>query len=260
MKHEELVTGLKQLHLQQIAREYVEVSKISEKEKHTYEQYLNKLVRIELAEKNRLKVDRLVRQAQIPIKKKFEDYNFDVREGITAKEFNRLATGEFMRTAGNIVFFGSFGVGKSHLAATLTEKLCASGFKCLFTSTHQLIAQLVSAKRDLSLIALFKRLDKYDLICADELGYVPYDQEGGDLFFQLISQRAERKSLLITTNLTYSEWTEVFGNPRTTKAAVDRVIYNCETFNIKGPSWRELIATKRLANKQLTQPHQKNTH
>lgn len=259
MKHEELVNDLKKLRLQQIAREYIEVSKISEKEKRTYEQYLAKLVQIEIAEKLRLKVDRLTRQAQIPIPKKLENYNFDIREGITAKEINRLATGEFIKSAGNIVFFGSFGVGKSHLAATLTEKLCALGFKCLFSSTHQLIAQLCAAKRDLSLISLFKRLDKYDLIVADELGYSPHDQEGADLFFQLISQRSERKSLLITTNLTYSEWTEVFGNPRTTKAAVDRIIYNCETFNIKGPSWRERTANERLSTKELTQQAQKAT-
>lgn len=247
MKHEELISGLKQLHLQQMAKEYAEISKLAEKEKRTYEQYLAKLVQVELIEKHRQKVDRLVKQAQIPIKKRLEDYKFEVREGITAKGFNRLCTGDFIRQAGNVVFFGDFGVGKSHLAATLTEKLCEMGFKCLFTSTHGLIAQLTSAKRDLTLVSLFKRLDKFDLIACDELGYVPHDQEGADLFFQLISQRCERKSLLITTNLTYSEWGEVFLNLRTTKAAVDRVIYNCETFNITGPSWRERTAKKRMA-------------
>jgi len=260
MKHEELISGLKQLHLQQMAKEYIEVSKLSEKEKRTYEQYLAKLVQVELADKHRQKVDRLVKQAQIPLKKRLEDYNFEVRDGITAKEFNRLCTGDFVRQAGNIVLFGNFGVGKSHLAATLTEKLCEAGFKCLFSSTHGLIAMLVSAKRDLTLVSLFKRLDKFDLIACDELGYVPHDQEGADLFFQLISQRSERKSLLITTNLTYSEWGEVFINLRTTKAAVDRVIHNCETFNITGESWRERTAHKKLANKQLTQQSEKNTH
>jgi len=259
MKHDELIIGLKQLHLGAMAVEYVEVSKVAEKEKRTYEQYLARLVQIELADKHRQKVARLVKQATLPIKKRIEDYNFDIRDGITAKEFNRLCTGEFVRSVGNVVFFGNFGVGKSHLALTLTEKLCEAGFKCLFSSTHQLIAQLTAAKRDLSLVALFKRLDKFDLITCDELGYVPHDQEGADLFFQLISQRSERKSLVITTNLTYSEWGEVFGSAKTTKAAVDRVIYNCETFNISGPSWREKTAAERLAKKQLTRPDEKNT-
>jgi DNA replication protein DnaC len=248
MKHEELISGLKKLHLPQISREYIEISKLAEKEKKTYEQYLATLVHLEIVDKNRLKVERLVKQAQIPIKKRLENFNFDVRDGITAKEVNRLCTGEFIRQAGNVVFFGDFGVGKSHLAATLTEKLCEAGFKCLFLSTHGLIAQLVAAKRDLTLVSLFKKLDKFDLITCDELGYVPHDQEGADLFFQLISQRYERKSLLITTNLTYSEWGEVFINLRTTKAAVDRVIHNCETFNITGPSWREKTAKEKLKN------------
>lgn len=252
MKHEELISGLKQLHLNDVASQYVEISKISEKEKRTYEQFLGKLVQIELAAKHRQKVERLTREAKIPLFKSVEAYNFDLREGITAREINRLATGDFVRQAANVVFYGSFGVGKTHLAIALVRKLCEGGFRCLYSTTHGLINQLVTAKRDLALTSLFKRLDKFDLIFCDELGYVPHDQDGADLFFQLISQRNERKSMLITTNLTYSEWDKVFLNLRTTAAAVDRVIHNCETFNITGPSMREIIAKKRLANKELT--------
>lgn len=252
MKHEELISGLKRLHLHETAAQYIEISKIAEKDKRTYEQYLAKLVEIELEAKHRLKVSRLTKGAKLPLYKGLEGYNFDVRTGITAKQVTRLGTGEFVRQAANVVFYGSFGLGKTHLAIALTGMLCEAGFKCLFTSTHGLISQLQVAKRDLTLASLFKRLDSYDLIACDELGYVPHDQDGADLFFQLISQRSERKSLLITTNLTYSEWEQVFLNPRTTAAAVDRIIHNCETFNIGGPSWRELDAKKRLMNKKLT--------
>jgi DNA replication protein DnaC len=252
MKHEELIAGLKLLHLNDMASQYVEISRISEKDKRTYEQYLAKLVEVELAAKHRLKVERLTREAKIPLYKSQDAYNFDLRTGITAQEVNRLASGDFVRKATNVVFYGSFGVGKTHLAIALVGKLCEAGFKCLYSTTHGLINQLLTAKRDLALASLFKRLDKFDLIVCDELGYVPHDQDGADLFFQLISQRNERKSLLITTNLTYSEWDKVFLNLRTTAAAVDRVIHNCETFNIEGPSWREITAKKRLANKELT--------
>jgi DNA replication protein DnaC len=252
MKHEELIAGLKLLHLNDMASQYVEISRISEKDKRTYEQYLAKLVEVELAAKHRLKVERLTREAKIPLYKSQDAYNFDLRTGITAQEINRLASGDFVRKAANVVFYGSFGVGKTHLAIALAGKLCEAGFKCLYSTTHGLINQLITAKRDLALASLFKRLDKFDLIVCDELGYVPHDQDGADLFFQLISQRNERKSLLITTNLTYSEWDKVFLNLRTTAAAVDRVIHNCETFNIEGPSWREITAKKRLANNELT--------
>jgi len=252
MKHEELIAGLKQLYLHEMAAQYVEISKISEKDKRTYEQYLAKLTEIELAAKHRQKVNRLVREAKLPIYKSIDAYNFDVRDGITAKQFNRLASGDFVRQAANVVFYGGFGVGKTHLAIALAGLLCEAGFRCLFSSTHGMIGQLVLAKRDLTLGSLFKRLDKYDLIVCDELGYVPHDQDGADLFFQLISARDERKSMLITTNLTYSEWGQVFLNTRTTQAAVDRIIHNCETFNIAGDSWRELAAKKRITNKTLT--------
>jgi len=133
----------------------------------------------------------------------------------------------------------------------VTQKLCLEGFRCYFTSVHNLIADLLKAKQDLTLTSLFKKLDRYDLITCDELGYTAHDQAGADLFFQLISQRAERKSFIITTNLTYSEWDKVFISPLSTTAAVDRIIHNCETFNIRGPSGRKLAAEKRQAS--LTQ-------
>ena len=111
-----------------------------------------------------------------------------------------------------------------------------------------LIEKLLEAKTGLTLVSLWTRLDRYDLIVCDELGYIPQTKEGADLFFQFISQRYERKSLLITTNLTYSEWDKIFLNPITTAAAVDRIIHNCETFNIKGPSWRAETAKNRSKN------------
>ena len=253
MTHEELIAGLKHLHLNAIATQYAELSKIAEKEKRTYEQYLAKLIEVELKEKNTQRVNRLLKDAKIPLHKTLESFQFDQRNGITAAQFNRLATGQFVRQAGNVVFFGSFGVGKTHLAIALAGKFCEAGLRCYFASTHGLIESLLEAKRDLTLTTLFKRLDRYDIIVCDELGYIPHDPAGADLFFQLISQRAERKSLLITTNLTYSEWDKVFINPTTTAAAIDRIIHKCETFNITGPGWRAQEAKKRLASKELTE-------
>jgi DNA replication protein DnaC len=249
MNHEELTTGLKSLFCHQMAREYVEVSKLAEKEKRTYEQYLANLVGLELEGKKRLKVNRLIFQAKLPLPKTSNDFDFDAISGLSKQEFMRLSEGHFLQESSNIVLYGSFGVGKTHLAMALTRKLCEKGKKCLFISTHALINQLVEAKRALAVTTLFKRLDKLDLITCDELGYVPHDQDGADLFFQLIAQRAERKSLLITTNLTFSEWESVFINPRTTAAAVDRIIHKCETFNIQAPSWRGRTAKKKMDNK-----------
>jgi DNA replication protein DnaC len=245
MNHEELLSTLRELRLTEMASQYVDIARIAEKQKSTYEQYLAKLAKLELQHKQQLKILRLKKEAKLPIQKHFESYDFTQREGITPTQFNRLAEGSFIRKAENIVFYGSFGVGKTHLSIALTQKLCESGFKCFFTSTNALIEQLLEAKKNLALNQLFKRLDRFDLIACDELGYIPQTEEGANLFFQLISQRTERKSLLITTNLTYSEWDKVFLNTLTTQAAVDRIIHNCETFNITGPSWRAEVAKKR---------------
>lgn len=249
MKHEQLLVGLKSLYLHEMSKSYVEISKLAEKDKRTYEQYLAKLVEIELAAKHRLKVERLIRYAKVPMVKTLGSYNFDLRTGITVQQFSRLVSGEFVKQSGNVIFYGGFGMGKTHLAIALTNQLCEVGFKCLFSTVHNLINQLIDAKRDLTLTSLLKRLDKFDLIVCDELGYVPHDRDGADLFFQLISQRAERKSMVITTNLTFSEWEQVFLDPRTTAAAVDRIIHNCETFNLGGESYRAMEAKKRLKNK-----------
>ena len=252
MKHDELITKLKELRLTGMAAQYVEAAKIAEKEKLTYEQYLAKLVEVETEIKRYAKIKRLLHEAKLPLRKTMESYDFSLRTGITAKQFNRLAEGNFVREAANVVFYGSFGVGKTHLSMSLTTLLCEKGFKCYFTSTHALIAELLKAKNDLTLVSFLKRLDRFDLIVCDELGYIPQEQAGADLFFQLISQRDERKSLLITTNLTYSEWDKVFLNPFSTQAAVDRIIRNCETFNIDGESFRKITAKKRQQTQQTT--------
>lgn len=253
MNREDLLKGLKKLHLNAIARDYNDIANECEKKQTTYEQYLACLVDDELREKERTRIERFIKEAKIPLVKMIEEFDFSQRTGISSQQIQRLCDGEFVRSAGNLVFYGSFGVGKSHLAMAITRKLCEKNLRCLFTSTQALINELIVAQKNLTLASLFKRLDRYDLIALDELGYTPQNQEGADLFFQFISQRYERKSLMITTNLTYSEWEKVFLNPVTTAAAVDRIIHNCETFNIQGPSWRAEAAKKRRNSKPSNQ-------
>ncbi|MBK9039078.1 MAG: ATP-binding protein [Bdellovibrionales bacterium] len=245
MTNEELSNGLKQLNLPTMAEGYNEASRAAEKGRLTYEQYLAGLVDEELNSKYELRIKRLSKEAKLPLEKRIEHFDFTQREGITEGEFKRLAKGDFVRDGSNIVFYGSFGVGKTHLGIALIKELVKKNVRCLFVSTHGLIEQMLEAKKNLMLQHLFKRLDRYDLLVCDELGYIAQTQDGADLFFQILSLRAERKSVLITTNLTFSEWDRVFINPLNTAAAIDRIIHKCETFNIKGPSWRAEEAKKR---------------
>jgi DNA replication protein DnaC len=238
MTNEELTKGLRQLNLPAIAGGYSDASRAAEKGRLTYEQYLAGLVVEELGAKTEIRIKRLTKEAKLPLEKRIETFDFANRSGITEGEFKRLAKGDFAREGSNLVFYGSFGVGKTHLGIALIKELVKSNIRCLFVSTHGLIEQMLEAKKNLTLQSLFKRLEKYDLLVCDELGYIAQTQDGADLFFQLLSLRAERKSILITTNLTYSEWDRVFINPLNTAAAIDRIIHKCDTFNIKGPSWR----------------------
>lgn len=246
MKHEELIASLKQLHLTAMAQGYSEVARQCEQSKKTYEQYLAVLTAMEVAHKRGCRLARYVKEAKLPKDRRLEDYDFKCRTGISEQQVRRLAEGTFIHQAWNVVFFGGFGVGKSHLALALTKLLCEGGFRCLFISTHELIQSLIDAQKNLTLATEFRRLDRFDLITLDELGFTPQSRDGADLFFQFISQRYERKSLMITTNLTYSEWDKVFINSVTTAAAVDRIIHKCETYNILGPSWRAEEAKKRM--------------
>lgn len=251
MKHEDLIEALKQLRLTAMAKNYSELARQCEQNKRTYEQYLAALTAAELAHKKQQRISRFVKDAKLPKDRRIADYDFKCRTGISDQQVRRLAEGDFVKQGWNVVFFGGFGVGKSHLALALTKDLCAAGYRCLFISVHDLIDGLLTAQKHLTLAAEFRRLDRFDLVTLDELGFTPQTKDGADLFFQFISQRYERKSLMITTNLAYSEWDSVFINPVTTAAAVDRIIHNCETFNIKGPSWRTEEAKKRAKTTRM---------
>ena len=253
MNHEELLSALKGLKLNAMARDFIEGARVAEKKQLTFEQYLSGLIQTELNERHASKVKRFVKEAGFPMIKTGEGFDFKKRTGITEQQFNRLSQGTFLKEAMNIIFFGDFSVGKTHLALALANNLCQKGYRCLFAPTNTLIDQMLLAKKNQTILNLMKRLDRYDLIVCDELGYVPQEAAGADLFFQLISQRSERKSLAITTNLTYSEWEKIFLNPLNTSAAVERIIANCETFHVKGPSWRKEMAKKKLESLTVSQ-------
>ena len=250
MKQEQLHSGLKRLFLHAIAKDYLQVAKDHEKHQRSYEQYLLSLVEIELREKDRIKTQRLIKEAKIPLVKLVEEFDFSSRTGINAQEVARLSDGQWVKSGSNVVLYGNFGLGKTHLAMAITRNLCQKGYRCLYISATAFINELCVAQKSLTLSTLLKKLDRFDLIAIDELGYIAQTQEGADLFFQVISQRYERKSLMITTNLVYSDWDKVFLSKISTAAAVDKIIHHCETFNIQGPRWREKTAKQNLAKKQ----------
>jgi DNA replication protein DnaC len=245
MTHEELLGSLSELRLTHMKNEFADLARIATRDNKSYEQYLLMLTQSELRGRQDAKVKRLINEAKFPLIKELEKYDYKKVRGITARDVNRLAMADFVKEGKNIVLFGQIGVGKTHLAIGLGKVLCEKKYRCLFVGTSSLIDMLLESQKKLEMGSLWKKLDLYDVIICDELGYIPQTKEGADLFFQFISQRYERKSLLITTNLTYSEWDKVFLNETTTAAAVDRIIHRCETYNIEADSWRKREALTR---------------
>lgn len=238
MNHAQLSEAIKTLKLGTVAENLLATSVEAEKKKLTYEQFLSELLQLEVEHRREKRKHELIKQSKISSEKSLLDYKARPESGVTTAQLMRLAEGQWLKKGTNVVLYGDIGVGKTHIATGLVRSLCEKGFRCLFQTTTKIIEDLCRAKRDLSLGAHFKKLDAFDLLVSDELGYIPHTSDGAELFFQLISHRYERKSILITTNLPYSDWGKVFNTLSTTVAAVDRIVHHCETISIMGPSGR----------------------
>jgi DNA replication protein DnaC len=149
-----------------------------------------------------------------------------------------LARGQFLDRAANVLAFGLPGVGKSHVAVAIGHALVEAGRSVLFTPTFQLVQELLAAKRDLALPRALRRLDAFELLILDDIGYVQQSAEEIEVLFTLLAERYERRSLLITSNLVFSEWERIFKNPMTTAAAIDRLVHHSVILEFTGPSFR----------------------
>lgn len=241
-----LDNSLKVLKLPTMLSDYGEVAMISLDEKCSYEQYLLSLTKREVEQRFNNRIKHLLNQAKFPKIKTIDEYDFSEID-IRKESIIQLTHGNFLSNNENIIFFGMPGSGKTHLAMGIGRELCLKGKKVLFYTGCSLIQELVKAKNNLMLTNFFKRMMVYDLIIIDELGYIPFDKTEGELLFQFISDRYERKSLLITTNLAFSEWDTIFKDKMIASAAIDRIVHYSQIFQFKkDTSFRSETAKKRL--------------
>jgi DNA replication protein DnaC len=216
----------------------------------SYEEFLYKLLEKEHVLRSESNKQNRIRIARFPYKKYIEDLVIEDLPVDAKKKLKTLSSLEFISTGQNVILAGNPGTGKTHISIGLGIKACLAGYKVLFITVSSLITQLKESRSNKVLRALENKFDKYDLIIADELGYISYDKEGSELLFSHLSLRAGRKSTIVTTNLSFERWDEIFKDPIMTAAMIDRLTHKAYIVNMNGNSYR-LKETKEWLAKQL---------
>lgn len=201
-------------------------------------EYLRELLALEVEREQQRAVDRRLKAAKFPYKKYIEDLEIDCLPKPMQRKLPSLITLDFIRQGQNLILTGNPGTGKTHSAIGLGIKACEAGYKVLYTTIPTLVTELKESNDQKKLRAYERKFEKYDLVIADELGYVSFDRAGADLLFNNLSMRSSTKSTIITSNLTFNRWDEVFGDPAITSAIVDRLTYKAILVDMEGDSYR----------------------
>ena len=244
MEYKKLIENLEKLDLIKIKSELPEYLDKHKKDSTSIIKCLKELTEKEIEDKNERISENLIRTAAFPYRKTLEDFDFNFNDSIDKEYIIDLATMRFIEDNKNILFVGNPGVGKTHLAVALGIKATQSRYSVYFTTCHQLITKLNKAHKENRLDKQLQHFSQYKLLIIDEIGYLPIDQQGVNLFFQLISKRYENKSTIITTNMPFSSWGKIFNDNIIANAILDRLLHHAYVVKIVGESYR----TKYIAN------------
>jgi DNA replication protein DnaC len=222
-----------------IVREYAHVADIATTEHWTYEQYLYRVLEIEASERQLRRIDRLLKASHLPEGKTLATLEKKLLSPLVRTQLARMLEGNFLDRAENVLVFGLPGRGKTHLVAAVgRDLLMRLGVPILFISTFSLVQQLLRAKAELRLELHLAKLDRFDAIIIDDIGYVQQSREEMEVLFTFLADRYERKSLIITSNLVFSQWDRIFKDPMTTAAAIDRLVHHSIIVELTGESYR----------------------
>lgn len=213
----------KLLRLPTVAGQCRQLALQAERERHTYLAYLEALLSAEIEERERHLVGRRLLEAHLPRVKTLEEFDFSQTSSVSPASIAMLAEGGYIERAEPVVFIGDSGTGKTHLLTGLCVAACRQKRRVRFTTAANLVNELVEAKQQLQLRRVLARWARYDVIAIDEVGYVPLAEVGAEFLFQVVAERAEKAAVILTTNLPFSEWTQVIPNARLCKALLDRI-------------------------------------
>ena len=245
MKTPALDILLRSLRLPAVLSAYRQLAERAAAENWGYEQYLQALVEEETEARSKRRVQRLLKRSGLPSGKNLDTMNRKLIPHKARALLPGLLTGDFARRAENILMFGLPGRGKTHLAAAIGHELIMRhAMPVLFTSTFSLVQRLLAAKAELRIEKEFARLDKFDVIILDDIGYVQQSREEMEILFTFLAERYERRSLIVTSNLVFSQWDRIFKDPMTTAAAIDRLVHHSVILEMTGESIRNMKQPK----------------
>jgi DNA replication protein DnaC len=229
---------LKELHLPTVRECYQDQADRARGESLTYEQYLLDLMEREREVRRQNRVARLLRESKLPLEKTLEAFDRKRLPRKVNAHVDVLLDGSFLDRTETVLAFGPPGSGKTHLLCAIGQELIHQGRRVLFTPCNLLVQDLLVAKRELDLKRHLKRLRKYDALLIDDIGYVQHDREEMEVLFALLADRYERASVMITSNLPFSQWERIFKDPMTTAAAIDRLVHHSIILELNLPSYR----------------------
>lgn len=240
----------KQLHLPTIGAKAVPLAEEAARSNQSPLSYLAALLEAEQEDRAERRRHRRVAEAKFPRLKRLEDFNFSEAPQIQAASIRELATCGFVDKAENLIFLGESGTGKTHLSIALGICACMQSRRVRFTTTAGLVNELIEARDDKVLSKVVARYARFELLVVDELAYTPIAPAEAELLFQVLDERSEVSSLIITTNLPFGEWTKVFPEPRLCKAVVDRLTFNSQIVETGADSWRFRKTLEKRARKE----------
>jgi len=220
------------------AREYQALARQARDGGWAYEEFLRHVLEAELRSRQERTAARRLQEARFPDVKTLDQVDWSALQGVSRPKLLELASCAYLGRAEDVILAGPIGTGKTHIAIALGVEAARRRFRVAFTRAAELVRTLLEARDERTLGRLHRRLLRADLLIVDELGFVPFDRAGGELLFNLLSERYERRSTLITTNLAFSEWVQVFGDAKLTTALLDRLGHHSHILTTRGPSYR----------------------
>ena len=240
---------LRSLKLPSFVRVWGEVAEQAEREGWGFERYLEQLAEIEVEERRVRRIERLRKRSGLPHDKTLSTLELSRLPAPVRRRVPTLCDGAFVEGAENLLAFGLPGRGKTHLVSAIGHELVERDVAVLFVPAFKLVQRLLVAKRELELEAMLKRLDRFDVVILDDIGYVQQSRDEMEVLFTFLAERYERKSVVITSNLVFSEWDKIFQDPMTTACAIDRLVHHAIILELSGKSYRAEAAKGRARKK-----------